>query len=339
MDTNKAHTKKGSPLVYAVILNYNGNRVNPPCLRSILASHYDNLRILFVDNGSSDSSVQAVRQEFPNIEILENGTNLYFAAGNNRGIEIALKNGADYVLILNNDTEIDPSCISRLVKFMESTPQAGACQPLLCFMDDHDIIASAGCQIAGSGKAWDAMCGMPAEEAGEKPFPMPGVTGGAMFVRSETLTSVGMFDETFEMYFEDVDFSLRMRRQGLSLFCIPLARVFHEVSASTDLSQKWRIGFLCERNSYRIMVKHFPRRKVLLGFLRGVPLACLAAGANLVRGNFRYGFAILFAALQGLSFLIRHTSSLCKNTSNCEHISKHINYQIIYPPRCIKIIK
>ncbi|WP_051294993.1 glycosyltransferase family 2 protein [Maridesulfovibrio bastinii] len=326
-------------IVYAIVLNYNGLHLNSICLKSLIASHYNNLHILFIDNGSSDGSVQAVRDEFPDVEVLENGENLYFAAGNNRGIEYAIKNAADYIFILNNDTKIVPSCITQLVSFMESSPQTAACQPLLCFMDDHDIIASTGCRIAGSGKAWDAMCGMPAEDAGENPFPMPGVTGGAMFVRTNVISTVGMFDENFGMYFEDVDLSLRMRKHGFELFCIPSARVYHEVSASTKLSKKWRIGYFCERNSYKVMVKNFPLPQILLGFLRGVPMACIAASANLIRGNFKYGFSILFAVLYGLGYFFKHWPSLHEDTAKRERISQYIDYQIIYPPRCTKITR
>ena len=285
--------------VMVVVLNYNGIQINEACLASLEAEGTPDVQVLFVDNGSTDGSYEKARKAFPDFSYQQNGQNLFFAAGNNRGLETALARDAEYAFILNNDTVVEPGCVGKLLKFMETHAEAAACQPVLCQLDRPQIIASGGCRLGGIGKAWDHACGCPVAKLSQEPFPVLGVTGGAMFVRASVLKSVGMFDESFKMYFEDVDLSLRMRNAGWELYCIPDARVLHKMSATTKArGMSWRTYF-CERNSYRVMLKNFPPGRLVRGYARGLLFAAMASASSLLTGRFLNGWYILKAMLQG----------------------------------------
>ena len=123
------------PFVYIVLLNWNGWRHTLDCIRSLYGLEYTNWHAIVIDNGSTDDSVERIRQAFPGVSIVENHKNLGFAAGNNIGIRLALMGGADYVLVLNNDTTVAPDSVSELVRFAENHPQAGVMGPKILRRD------------------------------------------------------------------------------------------------------------------------------------------------------------------------------------------------------------
>lgn len=325
-----------APLVYCVILNYNGLDLNDICISSLLETNYPNYKILFVDNGSSDESVERVRNQFPLVEILENGTNLLFAEGNNRGILLALQRGADYVFILNNDTKTDPSCLSLLISFMEEMPQVAACQPLLCRMDNPELIASAGCRISLSGRAWDDFFNTPSKSFGSKPRQVTGVTGGAMLIRAEVLHRVGLFDEKYKMYFEDVDLSLRIRKEGYSLYIVPQAKVLHSVSATTSAYFQQLHIQLSEANSYRIILTHFPLSLVFFSYPLSLLFSLGVAFRAVLRGSIKQSQAAIRGFTAGISLLI--PTIITRVSSKSYHKTVDINaidWQTIFPPKAI----
>ncbi len=288
-----------NPSVTVIILNYNGRAFLAPCLDSLLRSTHHALRILVVDNGSTDGSLDLVRSDYPTVETLDNGRNLYFCKGNNRGIEHALGQAPDYLFVLNNDTTVAPDCVERLVAFMERTPTAGACQPLLLFMERPDLINSAGCRCTLSGKTWDDKFMRPRTEA--SPAQVLGVTGGAMFVRPAALARTGGFCEAFTMYSEDVDLSLRLRSAGWDLYLVPEALVWHKFGASAETRIPLRKIFFCERNSYWVVLRNFPPFQILRSFALCAPFRLLIAAWQAVHGRFGYAACILLGLGIGLA--------------------------------------
>lgn len=323
--------------VCAIVLNYNGLDLLGPCLDALLASDCPGLSAMLVDNASSDGSAEFVRRRYPQVELLENPENYYFSRGNNEGMRLALDRGADYLLVLNNDTLIDPSCVRLLIEFMDAHPRAGACQPLLRFMHRPDLAASAGIRLGMAGKAWDMACGEPAESLGRLPFQVLGATGGAMLLRAEALSQCGLFCEEFQMYFEDVDLSLRLREAGWDIWCVPEASVLHECSVTTNRTGSWRRGYFCERNSYKVVLRNYPPAKILKAYLLGWPMAGLVAGYNLLLHDRRYGLAIAQAMLEGLRDLVRF---LPGRLSRRDRQARRypfwlmIEESVIYPPNC-----
>src|SRR5712691_2717467 len=133
-----------SPHVAVVVLTWNGEDDTLACLASLGRVEYDNLSVVVVDNGSADRTVLRVRTEFPEVAVLETGANLGFAAGNNVGIQHALDRGAEYVFLLNNDTEVDPELIRHLVDAAEPDASAGVLGPKVFFFSHRDRLWYAG---------------------------------------------------------------------------------------------------------------------------------------------------------------------------------------------------
>ena len=124
-----AQSAVDQPCVYIVVLNWNGWRDTLECMRSLDSMEYRNWHAVIVDNGSTDDSAKRLREAYPTVPVIENGKNLGFAAGNNVGIRIARKEGADYVFVLNNDVTVFPDTLSQLVGFAEKHPEAALMSP------------------------------------------------------------------------------------------------------------------------------------------------------------------------------------------------------------------
>ena len=122
--------------LYTIVLNWNGESVIGPCLQSLRKVMGVQLRVIMVDNASTDGSVALVRSRFPEVEVIENQRNLLFAEGNNTGLRRALSGGARYLLLLNNDTEVEPSFAVRMCDALESDPRVGIVGPKILYFDD-----------------------------------------------------------------------------------------------------------------------------------------------------------------------------------------------------------
>jgi GT2 family glycosyltransferase len=137
------------PRVDIIVLNWNGLRDTLHCLQSLKRADYPAFRVLVVDNGSSDASSTSIRQRFPEVTLIENSENLGFTGGNNIGMRQALEEEADYVLLLNNDTEVAPDAVRLLVETAESDPRIGIAGPIIYYYDRPKMIWEA-C-LAGAG--------------------------------------------------------------------------------------------------------------------------------------------------------------------------------------------
>jgi hypothetical protein len=227
----------GAPLVYIIVLNYKRKDDTLDCLGTVQKMDYPNFRTVMVDNGSGDGSAEAVRAAFPDVEVIETGKNLMYAGGNNAGITCALERGADYVLLLNNDTVVDRSMLTRLVDAALSHPDAGIAGPMIYYYPpgrpEGEVIWYAG----GIVEMWR---GLVAHRAIRKrdtglfaDVETTGyVTGCGMLVSRPCMERVGMLDTSFNMYAEDTDLSLRAEGAGFTLLFVPAARMWHKVSMS-----------------------------------------------------------------------------------------------------------
>jgi GT2 family glycosyltransferase len=264
----------GAPLVAVVVLNWNGRDDTLACLRSLRRAEAAELRVLVVDNGSSDGSVEAIRAEFPELEAIELGRNAGFAGGNNAGIERALELGAGFVLVLNNDVEVDPGAVAALVAEARARPDAGALSAKILFFDPPDLIWFAGASFDPRSGYNGRQRGyrQPDDGRWDEVVETDRVCGAAMLVPRPVLERVGTFDERLFAYSEDTDWSLRARAAGYRHYVVPASRVRHKVSAASGGESSPTSLYYGLRNTIAVCERHAPlgafgtwrRRLVLL---------------------------------------------------------------------------
>jgi GT2 family glycosyltransferase len=223
-----------TPLVYVVVLNWNGHADTVDCVRSCLTNRHPRSRIVVVDNGSSDGSEHLLRREFPEIAILQSGANLGFAGGNNIGIRYALDQGADYVLLLNNDTTVHPDFVASLIKAAGDDGQAGILCSKIFFYDQPNVIWFAGASFSpaigwGRHRGYGQVDNGQYDEVVEINRP----TGCAMMVSRRLCETVGLLREELFCYAEDLDWGMRARNAGFKVLYVPSSKVWHKVTRST----------------------------------------------------------------------------------------------------------
>ena len=201
------------PSVMAVVLNYCGYDDTVKCIRSLEKVSYANLKLLLVDNGSPDGSGERLKEEFSRIPIILLKENTGYAAGNNAGIRYALKQGSDYVLIINNDVVVDSGFLEPMVNIAENQPNVGIVTCKIFYQSTpSEIFSAAGkmnwllCTGVNNGSHLKAF-----QKADTECF-ASFACGVLLLTRAIMLKSEGLFDERFFMYFEDVEFSRRILR-------------------------------------------------------------------------------------------------------------------------------
>lgn len=218
-----------------VVLSWNGRAETLSCLRSIQAIRRPDLAAICVDNGSTDGSADAVREEFPDVELIENGRNLGFSGGCNVGIRHALQCGARWVVLLNNDAVIAPDAIDAFELAANENPRAGILGGKLLFKDPPDRIWFAGqrfnAALGYSGRPRGY--GRPDGPRYQKVRRTDRAAGALLAVSREAVSRVGLLDDELFAYVEDIDWSLRIRAGGFEVLLVPAAIAWHHVSAST----------------------------------------------------------------------------------------------------------
>jgi GT2 family glycosyltransferase len=246
-------------MISVIIVNYNGRRFLDPCLSSLRTqSTTQDFETILVDNASSDDSVDFVRKYFPETKIIENKTNLGFAGGINEGIRTAR---GDYILTLNNDIILEPGFIESLTGPMKNNDSTGMCAGKMLFPDGR--INSAGICISRSGAAWDR--GMFQEDTGQfdAPEEVFGPCGGAALYRKKMLDEIGLFDEDFFLFMEDVDLAFRARLAGWNCRYVPMARAIHFHGGTAGYNSKISV-YYGNRNVLWYVVKNFPKRTLIM---------------------------------------------------------------------------
>lgn len=241
-------------LVSIIVVNYNGLNFLKRCLSSLLIQTYQDIEIILVDNGSTDDSVTYVGKEFPSVRIIINEENFGFAKGNNIGIKEAR---GELVATLNNDTEASPGWIEELVKVIYSNKYTGMCSSKILLMRDHDIIDSTGICMSRSGACWDR--GMSEKDVGqyENVEDIFGPCACAAMYRKSMLQEIGLFDEDFCAYMEDVDLAFRGRLACWKCLYVPKAIVYHVHGGTAGYMTDYTI-YHGNRNIIWNCVKNFP---------------------------------------------------------------------------------
>ena len=223
------------PRVVVIVLTWNGRDLTLACLESLRSARATGVEIVVVDNGSSDGTASAIRERHgERVTIIENAANLGFSAGNNVGIAYALRRGARFLLLLNNDTAVDPDFIEELVRPLEQDPHIGITGPKIYYYTPRDRIWFAGGEVR-MARGLARHVGIRETDHGQYDVPreVDYVTGCALMARREVYEEVGLLDPSYAAYFEDTDLCIRAGRAGYSLLYVPTAKVWHKISAST----------------------------------------------------------------------------------------------------------
>jgi hypothetical protein len=238
-----------------VIVNWNGKDDVFRCLASVISSNYINFDILVVDNGSVDGSVEAICDRYPSIQVIKLDKNLGYTGGNNLGIRWALNSGADWVLLLNNDTVMDPDTLDCLLEAADQDPKAGILGPTVYYMDMPDVIQSAG-------EFYDHHLNPISNENRltrmthiVNPSPVGWVSGCALFARAQMIKKIGELDDRFFAYEEELDWCIRATNAGWRILHVSTARVWH-AGVTKDYHPKPYVTYYMTRNHLLLLSKH-----------------------------------------------------------------------------------
>lgn len=247
------------PKVMIIVLNYNGNRDTIECVKSLHKLNYSNYDVLIVDNGSTDDSHKILKSAFPEITVIETGRNLGFAGGSNAGIRRALTEGAECIILLNNDTVVDREFAGKLVEASKRDEKAGICCSKVYFFDKPDVIWYAG----GTFHPWLGWgrhrgCGLVDDGQFDRVEETGRACGCSMMVTKEFCERVGLLDEDFFCYCEDIDWGMRAKREGFKVFYVPGSKVWHKVSKSVGGAGNAISIYYNVRNTLRCLDKSNP---------------------------------------------------------------------------------
>jgi len=280
--------------VALVILNFNRKRDTLECLDSgkKLHSKYIDLLTFVVDNGSTDASVRDIKKQFPEVKLIENHRNLGFCEGNNVGAKAAFAAGADYVIILNNDTLLHPLMVEELVKTTQQE-KAGVASPKIYFAQGFEfhkdrytqeeqgkVIWYAGGHIDWKN-VWPSHRGVDEVDHGQydKVEDTMFATGCATLLSKEVYARLGLYDPRYVFYFEDLDFSLRAQQSGFRIIYAPQAKLWHKNAASFGGSGSPFQDYFITRNRLLFGLRYAsPRAKLALlreaarFFIQGSPI-------------------------------------------------------------------
>jgi GT2 family glycosyltransferase len=222
------------PLVYVVILTWNHLEDTLACLETVQRLTYPRYHLLVVDNASTDGTPAVIAARFPEAEVIVNAANLGFAGGNNVGLRRALEVGADYVLLLNNDALVAPDMLDELLAAALADCRAGLLAPTIYYANPADRLFYAGArQQPLTLAAVHTHRGESDTTRPQTPQAVDYIFGCGMLIRRAVLEEVGLLDPGYFLYYEDLDFCLRVRAAGYRLLYVPRARLWHGVASST----------------------------------------------------------------------------------------------------------
>lgn len=245
----------GNNSVTTIILTWNSASFIADCLRSVIDSGFPT-NIVVVDNDSSDNTRALVSRKFPEVTLINTGDNLGYAGGNNYAMRLLMAGPADYFFILNPDATIYPGCLEMLQKRMESEPQLAAASPMVYQSSDKRIWDAGGEINWKNGQTPHIGDGQLDTGQFDTKAYTARMNGCAMLVRKSVLQTVGLFDESYFLYFEETDWSVACLNAGYKLGFVPQAKAYHAASAATGGQHSPVYEYYLTRNRLYFMHKH-----------------------------------------------------------------------------------
>jgi len=253
-----------------IVVSWNGKADVLRCLAAIKSAP-DRPAVVVVDNASEDGTVEAVSVRYPDVAVLKNAANLGYTGGNNVGIKYAMERGADAVLLLNDDAVLAYDTVAQLAQAASRCPEAGMLGPSIYALEDPSCFMSAGGTFTDSWHAEHRGLGKDVSRYGgvtEVDF----LSGCALFVTRSTIERIGLLDDRFFAYYEDVDWCYRAGQAGVKLLVVPQARVWHPDTRVRD-AESSHVAYYMARNRLLFLSKHhlglsLLARELVVDFLR-----------------------------------------------------------------------
>lgn len=286
-----------------IIPNWNGRHLLKMCLPSLQIQTFKNFEVIVVDNGSTDGSQEFIKNNYPKIKLIELDKNYGFARAVNIGIK---KSNAEYLILINNDTEVDKNCLGYLVTAAKVRPEVGFVTAKMLQFYHRDKIDSAGDFIDTVGHANNIGFGQKDTANFNKSGYIFLVNAGGSLFKRVVFDKVGFFDEDYFAYMEDVDLCLRAQFRGFKGWYEPKAIIYH-IHKATALKNPHFLEYLQFRNMTQTIIKDFPKTLLLKNFNW---LKILLVNLNTVRFLGLHGF--IWEAIRAEIYILFHLSRLLK---------------------------
>lgn len=273
-----------------IIPNWNGKYLLEPCLESLYRQEFEDFETIVVDNGSADDSVSFIEKHFPQVRVIRFESNTGFSRAVNAGIAAA---DSPYVALLNNDTVVDPLWLKELLGALQADPRAGSAASKILFFSDPRSVNSAGDEFSFFGVAYQRRLRQGDAGLFNEPRYVFSACGAAALYRKELFKAIGLFDEAFFAYHEDVDLGFRAQLAGYRCLFVPKAIVYHRHQMTSPRLGGLRVH-LIQRNKYFVLIKNLPTRL----FLFCLPLMIPHEGLCFVKAILQGHPGVYFMALK-----------------------------------------
>ena len=289
--------------IAVILVNWKKYNLTSKCIDSLNKSNYKNFKIILVDNEYSEKSLIDLRNKHKELIVFKEKNNLGFAGGNNIGIRYALENDYDYIMLLNNDTEVKENFILPLVERIEKDHSLGAVQPLILNFSNKSIIWNAGGKL-------NKFLGLTLTRLNNNKLNSSivfndytdWISGCGILVKSEIVKKVGLLDEKFFTYYEDVDWSLRMKNLGYDLGFVKESIIYHHGSSSSK-NKKTKEGVISSKIHYFNIRNHIlllKKHKNLFNFFGIVFFQIIKTTSYIFYFLIKFRFNKLTMVLKGL---------------------------------------
>jgi len=305
------------PLISILIVNFNGLRFLKTCFNSLRKCTYPNLEIIFIDNSSTDGSVDFVTKNYPEVKILKNKENYMFARGNNEGIKIA---AGKYFCLLNNDVEVDSGFIEPVIEMFEKHPEIGACQSKLLEMQSRSHLEYTG--ACGGYIDWFGYTFLrgrimdetePDNGQYDESLPIFWASGACLFLRRKALESLAsrrgseLLDEDFKLHMEEIDLCWRLRLAGWVIYSIPQSMVWHYGGGTLGHDSPAKIYYNF-RNNIFMLAKNLSTVNLIIR----LPLRIILDVVAFVRSLIVFQTSMAMAILKAYRWLLFHIGLIWK---------------------------
>jgi GT2 family glycosyltransferase len=303
----EARGKTAFPQVSIVVVNTNELHHLKRNLPSLFNQNYPNFEVLVVDNVSTDGSIAYVESEFPRAKLIRNEDNLGYAGANNVGFQYCT---GEYIAVLNPDTEVDKNWLIELIKALEDDPQAGLATPKILIMDQPEKINTCGNDITFTGITCCRGLDQNANNFQNIEI-VSAVSGAAFVIKRSVLDRIGGFDESYFVYYEETDLSLRANLAGYRCLYVPTSVIYHKYAFRFSP----RKAFYQERNRYYSLLKTF-RWRTLLALLPSLIIGeFIAWGYAFMRGP-----AHLWSKFRTYLWILMHLGEIKRARENVQSL-------------------